>query len=89
MAKIPVKEYTFGTCSYAKTHPDQATLSPDTKVLNIHLNFEEALKLNIAVDECVRKLNSYKKSTTAGKNATLNLTLNLTQKRLAVNEGSL
>jgi hypothetical protein len=58
-------------------------------VLNIHLTFEEALKFHIAVDEAVRKLNSYKRSTTAGKNATLNVALHLDLKRLAVNEGSL
>jgi hypothetical protein len=45
------KQHTFGTCAYSKTNPDQTRLTGQTKVLNIHLSFEEALKLNIAVDE--------------------------------------
>lgn len=58
-------------------------------MLNIHLTFEKALKLNIAVDECIRKLNSYKKSTATGKQASLNLTIHLDPGRVAVNEGKL
>ncbi len=83
------KTYTFGTCRYAKIQPKRTTLSTKTKVLNIHLTFEEALKLNVAVDECIRKLNSYKRSTVAGKKASLNLTIHLQLKRVAVNQGTI
>ena len=83
------KSYTFGTCSYERTSPARSALSPDTKVVNIIVPFEEALKLNLAVDECVRKLNSYKMSTTEGKRAALNLTIYLDMNRIAVNEGKM
>ena len=59
---------------------------PTTKAVNVVLSFEEALKLNIAVDEGVRRLNSYNRATKAGKNAGLMLTIYLDQKRIAVNE---
>ncbi len=45
------KKVSFGTCSYAKTSPAQGTLSPKTKILNVLISFEDALKLNLAIDE--------------------------------------
>jgi hypothetical protein len=83
------KEFTFGTCEYERISPQKATLSADTSVLNVILPFEEALKLNLAVDECVRKLNKYKKSTTEGKRTALNLTVHFHLNRIAINEGKL
>jgi hypothetical protein len=83
------KQFTFGTCEYERTSPARAELSNQTSVLNIIIPFEQALKLNLAVDECVRKLNRYKKSTKTGKRAALNLTIHFNLSRLAVNEGRL
>jgi len=83
---IPKKKtFTFGTCKYTRTMPK--TIDPDTKMLNIEIPFEEALKLNVAMQACVLRLNSYVRSTTAGKRATLNLTIFLGAQRVAVNEG--
>ena len=67
------KKVSSGTCSYAKTSPAQSTLSAKTKILNVFISFEDALKLNIAIDECVRRLNSYKRSTKAGRRSGLNV----------------
>lgn len=53
----PIKE-SFGICDFERTSPPLTALSSDTKVLNIQISFEEALKLSLAIDECVRKLNS-------------------------------
>lgn len=83
------KKFTFGTCEYAFTYPNQTTLSPQTKVLNIFIPFDEALKLNLGIDECIRKLNKYKLSTKEGKRAAVNLCLHLDIKRIAINEGKL
>ena len=85
--QIPKKKSSFGACTYAKTSPPRGSLSPSTKVLNLFLPSEEALKLNVATDECVRKLNSYNRSTTAGKHAALNLTIHFHADRIAINEG--
>ena len=67
-------------------HDSFASSRPTTKAVNVILPFEEALKLNIAVDEGVRQLNSYNRARKAGKRAALNLTIYLDQKRIAVNE---
>jgi hypothetical protein len=48
---IKEKEYTFGTCEYERISPHKDKLSADTRVLNVILPFEEALKLNLAIDE--------------------------------------
>ena len=83
------KQYTFGTCEYSFTSPDQTTLSPQTKIMNIVVPFEQALKLNLGIDECIRKLNKYKRSKKSGKRAALNLSINLSDSRISVNEGKL
>jgi hypothetical protein len=62
-------------------------LSPGTKVLNIEISFEDALKLHLAIGECIRKLNSYKRSTKAGKRSALNVALHLSKNRVTINEG--
>ncbi len=80
------KEFTFGTCDFSFTSPERRQLSPQTPVLNVTLSFENALKLNLAIDECVRKINRYKKSTKEGKRAALNLAIFLNQGRVSVNE---
>lgn len=83
------KGFTFGTCDYSFTSPERGELSPETSVLNVVLSFEDALKLNLAIDECVRKVNRYKKSTKEGKRAALNLAIFLNQGRVSVNETKL
>ena len=60
-----------------------------TKILNIVVPFDESLKLNLAIDECIRKLNKYKRSKKQGKRAALNLSINLSDSRLSVNETKL
>ena len=87
--KTPKKTFTFGTCSFAKSSPDVEKIGASHKALNLFLSFEEALKLNLAIDEAVRRLNSYNRATRAGKNAALNITLYLDKKRITVNEGKL
>ena len=87
--RVPLKKATFGTCAYGKTSPDQATLSSETKILNMFLSFEDALKMNLAIDECIRRLNKYSKSTAEGKRAALNLCIHFDQKRIRVHEGKI
>ena len=81
-----LKGFSFGECSFDRTKPGRATLSPSTKKLNIVIGFEEALKLHLAIGECISQLNRYKHSTTAGKRAAVNLCVSLDSKRVSVNE---
>jgi hypothetical protein len=46
------KEISLGTCSFDRTAPPQDALTGSTKVLNVVLPFEEALKLNFAIHAC-------------------------------------
>jgi hypothetical protein len=86
---VKLKTFSFRGCDFAKSSPSRAALSPNTVVLNVTLSFADALKLNLAVSECVRKLNSYKRSTTEGKRTALNLAIHLDKGRVTVNEGKL
>src|SRR5579859_4290631 len=80
------KTFSFGGCTFSRTSPTVEGLSPNTQILNVEIGFEEALKLHLAIGECVRKLNSYKRSTSAGKRTALNLAIHLSKSRLTVNE---
>lgn len=84
MKEIEKKTGSFGACSFQKMRP--AELSSDTKALNFVMSFEEALKLNIALDEGVRKLNSYNRAKASGKNARLALVIHLPSKRVRIVE---
>lgn len=58
-------------------------------MLNIVLSFEEALKLSLAIDECIRQLNAYDRATREGKASALNLAIHLSKSRITVNEGKI
>ncbi len=88
-APLAVKTFSFGGCDFGRTSPVIAVLSPNTKMLNVEIDFEEALKLHLAIGECIRKLNSYKRSTRAGKRTGLNLAIHLTKRRVTINEAKL
>jgi len=84
-----VKTFSFGGCDIGQTSPELTALSPNTPVLNVRIGFEEALKLHLAIGECIRKLNSYKRSTVAGKRTALNIAIHLSKGRVTVNETKL
>jgi hypothetical protein len=58
-------------------------------MLNIAVLFEEAIKLSLAIDECIRQLNSYNRATRAGKSSAPNLAIHLNKGRITVNETKL
>lgn len=80
------KKFSFGGCSISNISPKRGSLSEETKILNVQITFEEALKLNLAIEECIRTLNSYKRSTKAGKMRGLNLAIHLDVFTVSVNE---
>lgn len=86
-ASPAIKTFSFGGCDFGRTSPSLEALSPNTQVLNVEISFEEALKLHLAIGECVRKLNSYKRSTSVGKRTALNLAIHLSKGRITINEG--
>lgn len=82
-----MKTSSFGASSFDSISP--RTLEPETKAVNLGLSFEEALKLNLAIDECVRKLNRYDRATSRGKNAALRLIVHFDKGRIRVQEGTI
>lgn len=88
-AKTTTKQFSFGSSDFGKLSPKQESLSAGTKILNVTMSFEDALKLHLAVGECLSKLNSYNRSTKAGKSSALNLAIHLDKSRVSVNEGKL
>jgi hypothetical protein len=87
--KPPIKTFSFGGCSVSYIGPEVSKLSPQTRMLNLTVSFEEALKLNLAIQECVRKLNTYNRSTSAGKRMALNVAVHLQDERITVNESTI
>ena len=87
--KQSMKKFSFGSCHYERTSPPLADLSPTTKVLNIDLSLDEALKLDLAIEECIRKINRYKESAKVGKRALVNIAVHLHQERISVIESKL
>jgi hypothetical protein len=91
MAKqMPIKTKSFGSCVLHSTSPSQIDIKPTTKVLNINVSFEEALKLNLAVQEGLSKLNKYdRRPAKQGKNMGLCLAIFFERQRLTVTEAKL
>ena len=75
MAKRKKKQITkkesFGGCDIDHFSPP---LSEDVpKGINLAISFEDGLKLHLALGQILGQLNSYKRSTTAGKLSAINL----------------
>jgi hypothetical protein len=57
--------------------------------LNVHLAFDEALKLHFALGQALARIGGYNRSTSAGKRAAVNLCLYPHKRRITINEGRL
>jgi hypothetical protein len=86
MAQIKTKQ-SFGGVTIAHISPPVAAGAP--KAMNVHLTFEEGLKLYFSLGQLLGKLNTYKRSTTAGRRAAANLCIYPHKGRITVNEGRL
>lgn len=77
-----------GTCNVALVSPANAPADGPGSVVNLTLNFEEALKLNLAIEAALHRINRYDRSTRAGKQAGLRLVVYLGKGRINVMEGN-
>jgi hypothetical protein len=80
-----LKKAQFGACNFARHSPE--ALSVTTPAVNLVISFEDALKLNLAVDECVHQLGRFNRATAAGKNSGLMLVIHFDKKRIRVLAG--
>jgi len=77
----------FGGATIAHISPATGQNVPEA--MNIHLTFEEALKLHFGLGQLLGKINSYNRSTTAGRRAAVNLCVYPRKKRITLVEGRL
>jgi len=79
----------LGSCRFEQISPQREALEPTTRVLNVLISFEDALKLHVAIQNCVLRLNGYDRSTVDGRRAAMNLAVFLDQKAITITEGNL
>ena len=84
-----MREVVTGTCEVAHVSPQDLPTDGPGSVVNLVLGFEEALKLNLALDEAVRRVNRYNRGPRVGKLAGVQLIVYLGKKRINVKEGKL
>jgi len=76
-----------GSCQIAwlpKQYTENADLLP--KSLNLAVTFQEALKLHIALQSCLQSLNRYDRSTTAGRDMGVALSIKFDSQQITVLE---
>jgi hypothetical protein len=83
------KTFVFGTCYYERISPKREEFTPETSILNVQLDLEQALKLELALSEAIRKINRYKENAIDGRKAVVNVGVHLWADRIAVSEGRL
>lgn len=57
------------------------------KALNVHITFEEAMRLHLGIGEALAKLNKYDRSTKEGRQSAVNMCIFLEKHRITTNEG--
>lgn len=79
------KNVSFGASRFRTSNPQ--ALSADTKVVSLVLSFEDALKLNLAVDSGVHHLGRLNRATESGRRRGLKLMIHFDKQRLRVQVG--
>jgi hypothetical protein len=79
------RKKTYGTASIDHFSPPVGSDVPTA--LNIHISFEEALKLHLGLGQLLGHLNGYDRKTKAGRRSAVNLCLYLGKQRITINEG--
>jgi hypothetical protein len=80
------KTTSFGSATIEYFSPSQAEDNPPLKVINLHMTFEEALKLHLGLGQLLAKLNSYHRSFQAAKQAGAEICVYFPQHRIVVRE---
>ena len=84
MPNIPTKK-SFGSVQIDHTSPPVPAEMP--KALNLHISFEEAMRLHLGLGQALAKLNSYDRSTKDGRRSAVNLCVYPHVQRITINEG--
>lgn len=90
-AKKKAEDY-HGGARFERISPDPSSFKAGekpVKSLNIHISFEQALKLSLALQSCLIQLNKFHRSDTAGKSMGVELTIHVNQRSVKVIEKSI
>jgi hypothetical protein len=79
----------FGSCAFARNNQGTVAVPEGNQALNILLSFSETLKLKLALEEGLLKLNRYNKNTMEGRRCALKITIQFGNERILVNEDKL
>jgi hypothetical protein len=79
------RKKSFGSVAVDHLSPEPVDAFPPG--LNIHISFEDALKLHLGLSQILGHLNGYDRSTRAGRRMAVNLCLYPKKKRMTINEG--
>ncbi len=84
-AGVPEKKDDYhGSCRFVRTSPDMA--EKGVQSVNIELTFEEALRLSMAIQSAILRLNRYNRNDTKGRDMGLCLSLKVTSGAISVIE---
>ena len=79
-----VKDY-HSSCQYLRTRPD-LDAEQGVPAVHIHITFEEALRLSLAIQAALMNLNRYNRATIVGREMGLRLSIMTGGKQISVNE---
>lgn len=85
MSKEIRTKKSFGSVQINHISPQVTPEMP--KALNLHISFEEAMRLHLGLSQALAKLNSYDRSTRDGRRSAVNLCVYLDKERITINEG--
>ena len=83
----PTTKKTFGGCNVDHVRPPLPEGTP--KAMNVTISFEDAMRLHLSLGQVLGKLNSYNRSSKAGRLSAVNLCLYTEKERITVNEGKI
>lgn len=86
MAKEAIKtNKSFGTATVDHFSPPRQESWP--RAINIHLSFEEALRLHLGLQHALPELNKVNRATTVGRRTAVNLCVHTEARRVTINAG--
>jgi len=86
MTKVIPTKASFGSVRIDRISPAVPAGMP--KALNVHISFEEAMRLHLGLSQALAKLNNYDRSTKAGRRSAVNLCIYLQAGRMTINQGT-
>lgn len=82
------KSTSFGSCRIQEFKPKREKWNEKTSIINTIISFDEALRLKLILESALLKMNKYKRNSTEGKNAGIDLAINLKGEIISILEAT-